>query len=73
MRLQLSALGARPMNTQQQAPFTPLSNKSIVNNNTSALAQRQGLTSDALGDLGEKLSVHIRDLANVKKINTDQS
>jgi uncharacterized surface protein with fasciclin (FAS1) repeats len=31
------------------------------------LAQRQGLTPDALGDLGEKLSVHIRDLANVKK------
>jgi hypothetical protein len=67
MRLQLSALGARAMNTQQQAPFTPHHNKSKVSNPTSALAQRQGLTPDALGDLGEKLSVHIRDLANVKK------
>jgi hypothetical protein len=67
MRLQLSALGARPMITQQQAPFTPLSNKSIVNNNTPALTQRQGLTSGALGDLEETLSDYIRSLAYTKK------
>jgi hypothetical protein len=67
MRLQLSALGARPMNTQQPAPFTPHHNKSKVINPTSALAQRQGLTSGALGDLRAKLSVHICDLANIKK------
>ena len=57
MRLQLSALGARPMNTQQQAPFTPpQNNKSKVNNPTPPLAQRQGLTEGALKDLEKKLS-----------------
>ncbi|MFN9691828.1 MAG: hypothetical protein ACK551_07005 [Vampirovibrionales bacterium] len=50
MRLQLSALGARPLNTQQPAPFTPHSNKSIVNTNTPALAQRQGISSKAYTD-----------------------
>jgi hypothetical protein len=51
MRLQLSALGARPMNTQQPAQFTsPNSNKSIVSNNTPALAQRQGISTPAYTD-----------------------
>ena len=56
MRLQLSALGARPMNTQQQAPFTPPNNKSKVSNPTSALAQRQGLTTDHLTSTFYKLN-----------------
>ena len=52
MRLQLSALGARPMITQQQAPFTPARNtKSKVNKSTPTLAQRQGFTQGALEDL----------------------
>ena len=58
MRLQLSALGARPMNTQQQDPFTPTNNKSKVNNSTSALVQRQGLTELALGKLEESYKEH---------------
>jgi hypothetical protein len=42
MRLQLSALATRPLNTPQQAPFTPPNTKSKVNNSNPALAQRQG-------------------------------
>jgi hypothetical protein len=38
------------MNTQQQAPFTQNSNKSIVSNNTPALAQRQGVSTLAYKD-----------------------
>jgi hypothetical protein len=38
------------MNTQQQAPFTQNSNKSIVSNNTPALAQRQGVSTLAYTD-----------------------
>jgi hypothetical protein len=56
MRLQLSVLGARPMNTQQQDPFTPPNNKSKVSNPTSALAQRQGLTTNHLTSTLYKLN-----------------
>jgi hypothetical protein len=38
------------MNNQQQAPFTPPNNKSKVNNSTSALAQRQGVSESAYTD-----------------------
>jgi hypothetical protein len=74
MRLQLSVLGARPMNTQQQAPFTPTNNKSKVNNSTHALAQRQGLTELALGKLQESYEEYIGSLITdyIQSHNTGQ-
>jgi hypothetical protein len=53
MRLQLSALGARPLNTQHPAPFTP------------ALAQRQGFTQAQLNILHEKKNELVNKITSV--------
>jgi hypothetical protein len=47
MRLQLSALGTRPMTRQHPAPFTPTN----ANNATPALNQRQGFTTEILENM----------------------
>jgi hypothetical protein len=64
MRLQLSSLPARPMNTQQQAPFTPPNNKSKVNNATPALNQRQGFTQAQLKILLNKKDELVKQIAS---------
>jgi hypothetical protein len=66
MRLQLSALGARPMNAQQQAPLTPTNNKSRVKNTTPALAQRQGFTQDQLKKLRIKKDKLVNEIASAR-------